>query len=251
MKIQYASDLHLEFPENVAYLSRNPLKPQGEVLILAGDLAPLDHYHRSPAFFDLLASEWEQVFILPGNHEYYGGHDVFPTPLNEALRPNVHLVNNITLTYGGVRLVFSTLWSRIQQQYAFHITHSLSDFRRIRSHGVLLTVETYNQLFQQSYKFLEGAVEDAHLSPTLVVTHHLPSGLCNAPEFAGSPLNEAFCTELHDFIYSSGVAYWIYGHSHRNVGPVQINGTQLLTNQLGYVHMGEHRSFMADAFLEM
>jgi len=35
MKIQYASDLHLEFRDNAHYLRNNPITPIGDILLLA------------------------------------------------------------------------------------------------------------------------------------------------------------------------------------------------------------------------
>ena len=37
MKIQYMSDLHLEFNENLHYIKANPFHQKGDILVLAGD----------------------------------------------------------------------------------------------------------------------------------------------------------------------------------------------------------------------
>ena len=51
MKIQYMSDLHLEFADNSRYIKNNEFPVTGDVLVLAGDIfylrndvAPLDKF---------------------------------------------------------------------------------------------------------------------------------------------------------------------------------------------------------------
>ena len=46
MKIQYWLDLHLEFAVNKKYLKANPIKPEGEILLLAGDIIPFAEMER-------------------------------------------------------------------------------------------------------------------------------------------------------------------------------------------------------------
>ena len=55
-------------------------------------------------------------------------------------------------------------------------------------------------------------------------------------------MNGAFTVELEDYIKASGIDYWVYGHSHRNINNV-IGNTQCVCNQLGYVFANEHFLF--------
>ncbi len=77
MKIQYASDLHLEFKENSNYLKQHPLAVSGEILVLAGDIGYIgdDNYSKHP-FWDWTSENYRQVIVVPGNHEFYKMFDI-------------------------------------------------------------------------------------------------------------------------------------------------------------------------------
>ena len=77
MKIQYASDLHLEFAENWRYLREHPLEKAGDILVLAGDIGYIgdENYSLHP-FWNQVADQYEQVLVIPGNHEFYKYYDI-------------------------------------------------------------------------------------------------------------------------------------------------------------------------------
>jgi predicted phosphodiesterase len=87
MKVQYCSDLHLEFPENRKFLKRNPLKVVGDILVLAGDVVTFHDFEKAHEFFDFACDYYSAVYWVPGNHEYYGA-DISdkPSPLCEKIK---------------------------------------------------------------------------------------------------------------------------------------------------------------------
>jgi predicted phosphohydrolase len=106
MIVQYASDLHLEFPENKHFLKTNPLKPIGDVLVLAGDIVPFAVMDKHNGFFGYISDNFEATYCIPGNHEYYYFDlAVNCRILNENIRTNVHLGNNLSMGQDSVRLV--------------------------------------------------------------------------------------------------------------------------------------------------
>ncbi|MEO3407515.1 hypothetical protein AAFN85_26590 [Mucilaginibacter sp. CAU 1740] len=124
----------------------------------------------------------------------------------------------------------------------------MMDFRVIRDEGIRLSVEKYNQMHSDSMAFLNTALgigkgDQKILVKNIVVSHHVPTFQHYPKQYLDSVLNEAFATDLDAFIEASGVDYWIYGHHHDGTPEFCIGKTKLVTNQLGYVHQDEHRSF--------
>jgi predicted phosphohydrolase len=247
-KIQYVSDLHLEFPKNNAYIKANPLKPKGNILILAGDVVPFAILNKHQDFFSYIADHFEMTYWIPGNHEYY--YDDIADKSDsfyEQIKPNVVLLNNSTVQIQETKLIFSTLWSKIAPANKFYVQENLSDFHVILYKGKTLTTETYNQLHIESLHFIQQELQTQNQGKTFVVTHHVPTYMNYPMIYKGSKLNECFAVELFDTIAASSVDYWIYGHSHFNTKDFMLGNTKMLTNQLGYVHQNEHLLFNPDA----
>lgn len=250
MLVQLCSDLHLEFKENRDWLKEHPLVARGEVLVIAGDTFHLDKNFESLDFIKKVSDDFKMTYLIPGNHEYYGGFDV-ATAMGATrieIKKNVVLVNNVTEYIEGVHFIFSTLWSKIQK-YVLDVLRGMSDFRKIKYQGEQFTISDFNTIHDACFDFIEKEVKKE--GKKIVVTHHLPSNACNAQEFIGSVLNDAFCVDKTHFISKSDIDYWIYGHSHRNLPDFTIGKTKMVTNQLGYLGMNEHTAFNFEKVIEI
>jgi len=251
LKVQYCSDLHLEFEQNKNFLSNNPLHVCGDILILAGDIVPLHDEFLNNSFFRFISKNYRKVFWVPGNHEYYYRNiSDFSSSFNLKLHENINIVNNINLQYEGIQFIFSTLWSNISEQNEKYIEQKISDFECITNNDKKFKVSDFNNLHAQSLNFIRQS--SAHKkNKTIIVSHHVPSFLCNKPAHNNSNINEAFSVDLTDFIEKSNINFWIYGHSHFNQKPTYIGKTILLTNQLGYVQLNEEEGFRRNAFFSI
>jgi Icc-related predicted phosphoesterase len=251
MRIQYCSDLHLEFEHNNRFIIKSPLPVCGDILILAGDIAPLHDEFFSNPFFSFISDNYSQVFWVPGNHEFYHKDlSEFSKSYNIKLRSNLSLVNNVEMVYENIQFIFSTMWSKISSANEKIIEQCVSDFDCISIDNRKLKAADFNALHSDGVDFLKQSLKCIR-NKTVVVTHHLPSGLCNSSEHNSSSINEAFCVDLTEYIEDCDASFWIYGHSHFNQKPLYIGNTILLTNQLGYVKLNEHTGFKRKAFFSI
>lgn len=253
MKIQYASDLHLEFRENSRWLRYNPLRPVGDILVLAGDIGYLgDEMYSKHPFWDWCADNFEQTLIVPGNHELYKNFDInnLTDGWSEQIRPNVKAVYNKVVHLHDIDLVMTTLWAKIHPADAYFTEHGVTDFRRIRNGEYRLSWDRFNDEHERCVEFIKRSAEQGSAQKRIVVTHHVPSFELMAEEFKGSRINGALTSDLNLLIETLPIDYWIYGHSHRNIDG-EIGGTKIFSNQLGYVFANETDTFRPDKYIEL
>ncbi len=252
MKVQYCSDLHLEFSENREFINKNPLIPVGEILLLAGDILPFALLNKPCDFFDYVSDNFKTTYWIPGNHEYYNyDYKKVAPPLNEKIRENVFLLNDQQIKINDVNFIFSTLWSHISERNMRNIEQSVSDFFVIKYNGSILSAIEFNEMHQSSLSFLSKTLSETKNEKKVVVTHHVPTKMNYPEQYRTSSINEAFVTELFDFITDSKANYWLYGHHHSNIPQFTIGETEMLTNQLGYVKYNEHRLFQRNVCFEI
>ena len=77
MRIQYMSDLHLEFKAILDYIKSHDFDVTGDVLLLAGDTLYLNKpFMPRMKFWNWASKNFRQVMLTPGNHEFYAYDDV-------------------------------------------------------------------------------------------------------------------------------------------------------------------------------
>ena len=124
MRIQYMSDLHLEFQDNRRLVRDYDIPVTGKILVLAGDTMYLkDRTAAQMHFWKWASASYREVLLVPVNHESYGDGDVMDRGLqwNWMFRKNVGYYQNQVKRIGDTDLILSTLWSYVPPEDEYFV----------------------------------------------------------------------------------------------------------------------------------
>jgi predicted phosphohydrolase len=229
MKMQIASDLHLEFQRDIDDMTKIITPSDADVLILAGDIG----YPESPEtrkFLEWACGVWKDVVLIFGNHEYYNADgSSLSTGEKEALVPdigNLHFLNRSEIRIGGVHILGATLWTEIPDTDRRYVERSMSDFQCIKD----FTLDEWTRRHNGDRAWLETRLDELSAAgeSAVVVTHHLPTHKIIPPKYR-SYNNSSFASHCDYLVQKPAVKLWVCGHSHGH----QMDGRVVL-NARGY-----------------
>lgn len=225
MRINYFSDIHLEFgaldaPDNDA-----------DIIVAAGDIG-----------INLQGVDWlkalnKPVIYIAGNHEFYA-HEYQQTLQlirEQCAGSNVQFLENDCFVFQGVRFLGCTLWADLfveGDKKAEALGKSLNDFRRIQFAEKSFDAMEFSQLHQHSRAWLEQELAQPFFGKTVVITHHAPSQWSwNESAYALKKL--AYCNDLKSLLHEYEIAAWFHGHVHSSLD-YRIADARILCNPRGY-----------------
>ena len=247
MKIAYASDLHLEF-ETITLQN----KGNADVLVLAGDICTVKHYHSNPElgeayhqFFENCSKEFPHVVYVVGNHEHYNYQfvhtvDDLKSKLSEF--QNIHVLDNETFEIDGVLFIGSTLWTDMNKEDPFTMLaagSAMPDFRIVKYFDGVNYYKFTPQLsvkeHSRSLQYIQQVLSNSKDKKCVVVTHHSPSHGSISPQYKNEHLmNGAFHNQL-DYMMelTDNIKLWVHGHTHDEFD-YKIGITRVVCNPRGY-----------------
>lgn len=256
MKIQIASDLHLEFPSNRKWLKENPLKPRGDILLLAGDIILDRKKEDADFFYQYLEDNFSCIISTMGNHEFYNSDICYAYPsFFEKITANHYRINNYTLEFEGLKIIGSTLWSHIPDKRRSFLYQVMNDYllihRKVDGQMKRLLISNTNEYHKQSIAYIEKELSKDYNGKVIVFTHHLPSFDCIIKEYDNQDkIQNAFASDLNYLFENYSIDYWIFGHLHDSVD-VNIGKTRVICNPLGYMREPQKDVFDRELIIEV
>jgi Icc-related predicted phosphoesterase len=235
-RVQFASDLHLEFGRGAPL--EIPLDPATDVLVLAGDLHPIAAKLEP---FIRVSSSKVPVILVAGNHDLFG-QDITSgyRQLEEWAQTihNCHFLQNRRVELSGVTFIGATLWTDfagadpdVMQRAPTMMTEFFA-VKDLAAPKRRLTSERLLAMHRESVAYLEGELHRCDRARTVVVTHHAPSFRSRSEK--GELWDPLYASDCEALIERCGPALWIHGHVHSSFD-YRIADTRIVCNPRGYV----------------
>lgn len=227
MKIQIYSDLHLEFS------AFDPPATDADLVVLAGDIGVMARGVKwANSTFD------RPVIYCSGNHEFYKGHlDRTLAKMRDIAAPNVHVMDNQVLVFGGVRFLVATGWTDYSGTgdvvaAAMTCAREMNDFRMIRATAAYRRIRPPDLIERnrETHAWLDEQLAQPFEGSTVVVTHHAPIEEVAGEKHEGH-VSAAYFNRWYDLTPKADV--WIFGHTHRAID-THLGGCRFVSNPRGY-----------------
>uniref|UniRef100_UPI0035B09A8E metallophosphoesterase n=1 Tax=Hylemonella sp. TaxID=2066020 RepID=UPI0035B09A8E len=200
MKIQIASDLHLEgLQESLREKCPTLIAPapDADLLVLAGDI------HEDCAGIELFKDWPVPVLYVPGNHEFYGvGWRGALEHMRRACDgTGITLLDKDEVVIDGVRFLGATLWTDYKINVPTEVAMSaaqtqLLDYFRIKTQMGLLKARNTLDEHYNARSWLKRELEKPFDGTTVVITHHAPHPKSVAARYESDVLTGAFVSDL-------------------------------------------------------
>lgn len=246
IRFQIMSDLHLEtFKEYSTFR----IPPSAPYLILAGDIGRLSEYDLYLSFLCSQCERFTKVFLVLGNHEFYGISHQHGLQLAKSLEEDPLLKGKLVIlrrtrvdvdAHPNITILGCTLQSHIPPEARQVVERKVKDFQRIAG----WTVDDHNAEHNLDVEWLREQIslirreKNGLTRRIVVVTHHAPA-LREASKLTdvNNPWSSAFGTDL--FRGDNALAFrevqrWIFGHTHYTTKFSKYN-VGFISNQRGYV----------------
>ena len=230
MRYQLASDLHIEYFDEVHASSFIKKDHDTDLLILAGDIGSLYRIDQLTQFL-LELSDFKKILYIPGNHEFYTLKNIPPKNFNQLLKElynletkisNLVILNNSSIIIDNTIFYGCTLWSNIGD--------NMFPKFRVRIHGFNNFI--YQQQFEKNLHFLSKNFSNFSKNNNLtkiVITHYPP---INLVQNIKNRFPYLYSNNLEDLISLRNMCVWHFGHIHKNFN-ITLNDVKLITNQKG------------------
>ena len=277
MKINYISDLHLEF-------GPTPELPGGDILLIAGDTIPITRINFEESGndikrfsklcdrFDILIQQtkkYQVTYVIMGNHEHYNGmFNDTETLYRDILAEQDNIVlleNEVDEILSGLKIYGATFWTDYGNFYNKNLDTArtgMNDhyyiYQKTRDGGIRqFTPETAYDVNKNCRNKLNHYLDQYPNDKFIVMTHHTPSLKCGHEKWGGiqNRLNFAFHnTDMESFIENRpNIIHWVSGHTHDSFEG-KIGDCNIHINPRGYVNpngIPENPNFDPNKYFEV